>query len=414
MASVFRNDAGEYQLQFSGDDGRRKTLWLGKCSANFAEDFRLRVEAMQLSLHASRPFDTVTQAWLDALPVKFHKRLATKGLIATNAVATVAQLCDYAISMADISERGLQKYHDAKDSLVRFFGDHRGIFQITPGDADEFVAWLKKHGRRPKPGPLKAFTVSKRVEQVKSFFLVAVRKRWIAASPFDGISVPAYIEEDRKEYVERDTIAKVMAKADPEMQLLIAMARYLGLRTPSETWPLKWEWVDWEAGILTVQDSKRRKYADKRWRFPPIFPEVQELLWNHFNSPNTDPVYIFNRKWATETDTALRRRLERLCLRAKVLPWVKPWQNLRSTRETELVDQGYPIHVVCEWIGNSPKVAYKHYLQIAKEHTNRALGDTRSGLQRWADIARKTSAENPANPERSPAFIASGEPLEGR
>ncbi len=49
-------------------------------------------------------------------------------------------------------------------------------------------------------------------------------------------------------------------------------------------------------------------------------------------------------------------------------PWAKLFQNLRSTRETELAEQGFPQHVVCAWLGNSPKIANKHYLQVTDAH----------------------------------------------
>ena len=34
---------------------------------------------------------------------------------------------------------------------------------------------------------------------------------------------------------------------------------------------------------------------------------------------------------------------------------------------------GYPMHVVCEWIGNSPKTAAKHYLQVTPQHIAKAI-----------------------------------------
>ena len=48
-------------------------------------------------------------------------------------------------------------------------------------------------------------------------------------------------------------------------------------------------------------------------------------------------------------------------------------ENLRSTRETELAAI-YPIHVVCEWIGNSPAVANKHYLKTTEANFAQAAG----------------------------------------
>jgi integrase len=399
MATAYQNPSGEYQIQFKGLDGKRKSLWLGKVDEDFVEEFKLRVERLLKSLSDDRPLDTVTQSWLESLGPKFRQKLGGKGLIHEHPVVTLGQLCDYCIRQADdAAPRTVQKYVDTKANLLAFFGD-RTIYQVTPGDADEFRRWLSKLGRRPKPGPLAETTVSKRVQQARSFFLAAVRKRWLQANPFDGVRVNAATPSDRLRYVDRDTIAKLMEAADPELRLLIGLARYIGLRTPSETTPLQWGWINWSEGHLRVLDSKRRKHPDKKWRFPPLFPEVQQLLWDAYNSPSADPTYII--KPNPVTDTALRNKLERLCLRCGIMPWPKIWQNLRSTRETELVDEGIPIHVVCQWIGNSPAIALKHYLQVSKEHSQRALGDTCTGLQRWAAIVRETSAKNLCTQQKS-------------
>ena len=58
--------------------------------------------------------------------------------------------------------------------------------------------------------------------------------------------------------------------------------------------------------------------------------------------------------------------------RAAFNPWPKLFQNLRSTRETELADQ-FPIQVVCDWIGNTEAIASKHYLQVTEDHFARAV-----------------------------------------
>ncbi len=60
--------------------------------------------------------------------------------------------------------------------------------------------------------------------------------------------------------------------------------------------------------------------------------------------------------------------------RAGLIPWVKPFQNLRSTRETELMEI-YPSHVVVSWIGHSEKVARQHYLQTTDAHFERAVAN---------------------------------------
>ena len=69
---------------------------------------------------------------------------------------------------------------------------------------------------------------------------------------------------------------------------------------------------------------------------------------------------------------------------AVLKPWPKMFQNLRSTRETELADD-FPIQVVCDWIGNTETVASKHYLQVTEDHFAKAL---QNALQHPAVLPR--------------------------
>ena len=68
----------------------------------------------------------------------------------------------------------------------------------------------------------------------------------------------------------------------------------------------------------------------------------------------------------------LRAQAHRIIKQAGLKPWSKTFQNLRSSRETELVED-LPVHVVTEWLGNSPDIARKHYLQTHEEHFQRAV-----------------------------------------
>ena len=46
--------------------------------------------------------------------------------------------------------------------------------------------------------------------------------------------------------------------------------------------------------------------------------------------------------------------------------------NLRSSVETELVRMGFDLNTVTRWLGNSPDVARKHYLQITPDDIAKA------------------------------------------
>src|SRR5262249_54376152 len=75
-----------------------------------------------------------------------------------------------------------------------------------------------------------------------------------------------------------------------------------------------------------------------------------------------------------ESNVNLRTQLLKIIRRAGLKPWPKLFQNLRSTRQTELTEK-FQSHVVCAWIGNSEDVAREQYLQVTDEHFNRATQD---------------------------------------
>ena len=86
----------------------------------------------------------------------------------------------------------------------------------------------------------------------------------------------------------------------------------------------------------------------------------------------------------------LRTQAHRIIKRAGLKPWEKTFQNLRSSRETELVEN-FPIHVVTGWLGNSPDIARKHYLQTHEEHFRRAI--EKGGLIRGLNTAASPRTE---------------------
>src|SRR5690242_17002992 len=75
---------------------------------------------------------------------------------------------------------------------------------------------------------------------------------------------------------------------------------------------------------------------------------------------------------------------------AGVKPWPRLYQNLRSSRETELAERE-PLHVCAEWLGNSPKTALAHYTQVTEDHFRQAAGGG----------AAQNPAQQPAAPART-------------
>jgi hypothetical protein len=103
-----------------------------------------------------------------------------------------------------------------------------------------------------------------------------------------------------------------------------------------------------------------------------------------------------------DTNANLRTKLCRIIAKAGLVPWEKPFQNLRATRATELVSQGWPEFKVCEWLGHTEAVARKHYWQVTDEDYRKAAGLPPSGPAAALQMALQTSGANPCNPMNGP------------
>jgi integrase len=115
--------------------------------------------------------------------------------------------------------------------------------------------------------------------RAKQFFRAALRKRLIAQDPFadmKGVSVRP--NKSRERFVSRDVAARVLdACPDVQWRLIFALARYGGLRCPSEILSLTWGDVHWDTERMTIRSSKNASH-DSGVRVMPIVPELRPHL----------------------------------------------------------------------------------------------------------------------------------------
>ena len=69
----------------------------------------------------------------------------------------------------------------------------------------------------------------------------------------------------------------------------------------------------------------------------------------------------------------IRRRFERAFKSAGLERWPKLFHNLRASCQTDLAER-FPLHCVVEWLGNSERVAMKHYLPFTDRQFSEAAG----------------------------------------
>lgn len=361
MASLVARPNGHFWIQITVGPVR-KTIRLGAMPRKAAEVFRGRIEALNSCRLAGITPDEATSAWVRALSPEMSLRLQACGLLERRAAHTLGEFLVYVFDKLDVKGSTRVSYLNVKRNLLDFFGESKPISQITAGDAEEFLTYLKKN--------LAAATAAGRARRAKQFFNAAVKKRWLIENPFAGLRCGSQVNESRQEFVSKEHIEAVMAELpNNTYRLILALARYGGCRVPSEPLALKWSDVDWQKGVITLDAPKTGT------RQFPIFRELRPYLEAQWDEAGESPWVISKHR---ATCQAMSSIVVRAIGRAGVPLWGKLFQNLRSTRETELLEQ-FPLHCVCKWLGNSPRIAAKHYLQVTKEHIERATG-ARNGV----------------------------------
>lgn len=101
----------------------------------------------------------------------------------------------------------------------------------------------------------------------------------------------------------------------------------------------------------------------------PLFPELEPLLREAFEQAPVGAEYVLED--SVRLHTNLATTFAKIVKRAGHVPWPRLWHNLRGSRQTEPADE-FPLHVGCDWLGNDPKTALKHYLRTITHHLMRA------------------------------------------
>jgi len=396
MASICNDPNGCRRILFVAPDGTRKTIRLGKCAKKDALTVKLRVESILSASISGGSIDRDTAVWLSSISKELRERLVRVGLVEEvkpDAVTSLGAFIDSFLgSRADLKSSTMLIRNQVRNLLTEHFGEDRDVKSITPGDADDWQQLLIKREMAPS-------TISKRVQVAKSYFRAMIRRDKITRNPFDGIRATASANANRMRFITVDDINAVIAKCpNHDWRMIVALARFGGLRTPSETLSLRWQDIDWDRERIVVTSPKTEHHEDGQSRVIPLFPELRPYLRDGLELAPDGAVYVVDERYRSAAmgpggwaNANLRTQLHKIIERAGLTPWPRLFQNLRSSRETELAEK-FPLQVVTGWLGNSPKVALRHYLQITDEHFAKALiGTGDEAAHNAAQLPSKTA-----------------------
>ena len=407
MASISTDANGNRRILFMGPNRKRKIIYLGRLPMKTARTVKAHVEDLAAALlggHAPYP---ETSEWVGSRDDVMYGKLAAAGLVPAREPkpdgepqgTTLAAFIDQYITARMIQKPNtLKNYHATERALVDFFGKDRLLAEITAGDCDDWRASQVAQGLAPA-------TIGRTVKRARQFFRAAVRKRLIPESPMADVKAAPQDNKSREYFVSQEETEKVLAACpDAEWRLIVALARYGGLRTPSETFALTLDCIDWERNRVRIPSPKTACHAGRDSRSIPLFPELRAHLEAIFDAAPPGTTYVISRHRLGSAN--LRTQLLRIMERAGVKPWPRLFQNMRASRETELSRQ-HPLHVVTAWIGNSAPIAARHYLQVTDSDFDAALrrdaqsdaGATQNPTQQRAGNPGKLEQETTQAPE---------------
>ena len=354
MACLNKKPDGTFRIIVTRGE-RQKTIHLGKMPKKTAELCLSMVERIQACEAAGVPLDTETATWTARISDELHTKLVRAGVMQQRDRRTLGDfITQYADERTDWKPGTLAAFKTAAGKMLAFFGADTPIEKITAEQCYSYKAEL-----------LRKFSVgytSKNIERAKLVFNAAVHRKLIIESPFLNVVAGRHTNSARSHFVTVESTNTLLEACNNARQrLIIILARYGGLRCPSELVGLRWSEVNWEKKRFIVHSPKTERHKGGEFRVVPLFPEVASAmseLWETLPEGADDRIFpeITEKK-------SLGSFIAKTSARAGVVLWDKPFQNMRASRATELIAI-YPAHVVNKIMGHTEAVAMAHYRQI--------------------------------------------------
>ena len=342
MASISTDRNGNRTLQFTGADKKRRSIRLGKINRKMAESIKFRVEHLVSASITGHPLDADTSRWVADLEPVLAEKLASVGLLEPAERRTLGEFTQaYIQSRTDLKPNTIRHLKDSQRDLLTYFGEGMPLSEVTEGDAEDFQRHLLQR--------LGENTARRRCGRAKQFFSAAIKKRILTQNPFSGLKCSVLPNPKRFEFIKPEVIEKVIeACPSAEWRLLVALARYGGLRIPSEIREMKWEDIHWSENRITINSPKTEHHPGGECRIIPLFPELVPHFQEQFDLTEVGSVYVFSdrmrlhKNHSTTLKKYIKRSVQAKKARCKMLVAVGDDHQAELNRMTSIQQKRNP------------------------------------------------------------------------
>jgi integrase len=398
MASITNQPNGRRMLQFYDGDGKRRSIRLGAMPIKMAESLKSRIESLAIASATGLAIDLDTGRWLSSVDDSLAKKLAAAGLIEHRRVPTLDEWLNTYSSecMSELKLGSVKKMSQTMAKLRKHLVPSTKINKLTPSEA---ATWRKKL----RETPLSEGTTKTHAGNAKTIFAAAVARKLLAEDPFAALpsgSTASVV----KVYVEPQDFSKFLdALPSNEWRLLFALARYAGLRVPSESHRLTWADVNFETERLHVHSVKTERHEGHAERDVPILADLMPLLRARFNEVAEGDTHLVR----IRGQGRIAERYKRACKASGIAAWPRMFQTLRSSCEIQMA--GYlPQYAVSRFIGHSIQISGKHYANhVPDEMFKRASAELSQRAAKGAAVCDAVTDRRGSRPLASDSAIAS-------
>ena len=384
MATIGNDSNGRRRVLFIDQDGSRKTVRLGKASAKQAEGVKALVESLQ-AVQVTGILDPTTAARVRDLSDDMHDRLARVGLVEPRQSMTLGGWLETYLAdrTPQLKPESLRKLKATKALLLKHFPADLPLRKLTAKAASEWRAGLTQS----------LASIKTHSGNAKSIMAEALRRKLVPENLFDHLKSGATPSAYNRFITDDETARLIEAAPGTQWPLLIGLARYAGLRVPSETHLLTLGDVDFSRAKLTVRSPKTEGHEGHEQRIVPIDPRLMTLLDARFHEMGDGDIYLVS----ITGQGNMQRWLRKITKAAAVEPWKRTWQTLRSSCERAWA-MHFPQFAVSKWIGHSMQISDRHY-------TGNGMGGVPEELFRRAaqNPAQSMPATAPNVPQRKRA-----------
>jgi integrase len=366
MATLIVKDKGKtpgYSIEWRDRNGQRRSSYLGgsRYTQKTAEEFKMIVEKIRFyQWNNSEITDKKTATWLQTAPPELLSKLEKADLIIVPKPQDLQWLWDTFISYrTDVKSSTMKLYLACRRLFFQTFLPTELVETIT---TEKLLNWKAILLTRYAAGG-----VATQLTIVNAMFNWAVRMEFLSKNPMFGIPFGSRVNQNTRRHITVGEYMKLLeACPSLEWRVIIALARFGGLRCPSELMQLRWSDIVWKLHGFWVRSPKTEHHSGHECRFVPLFSEIwTELKQLHEQIQPKDDDFIIQ-SFQGKSQWNLNSPFQKIARQAGLEKIVSPFRNMRKDRCNEVREQ-YGSEKETTWMGHSEKVMKKHYLDVTEK-----------------------------------------------